>query len=31
MNPVHELTWTIPLKPQEGRKITYTYQALIRR
>lgn len=31
MNPVHELTWTIPLKPQESRKITYTYQALIRR
>ena len=30
-NPVHQLTWTISLKPQESQKITYLYQALIRR
>lgn len=31
MNPVHELTWTLTLKPQESQEISYTYQALIRR
>ncbi len=31
MNPVHELTWTIALKPQESQKVSYTYEALIRR
>jgi len=31
MNPVHELTWTIALKPQEAQKLSYTYEALIRR
>jgi hypothetical protein len=31
MNPVHELTWTITLKPGESREITYLYAALIRR
>ena len=31
MNPTHELTWKIELKPGDGKEITYTYQALIRR
>ncbi len=31
MNPLHQLTWTIPLQPQKSQEITYTYQALIRR
>jgi hypothetical protein len=31
MNPVHELTWKIELKPGENVEVTYTYQALIRR
>ena len=31
MNPTHQLTWTIALKPGESEEITYTYQALIRR
>lgn len=31
MNPVHELTWKIELKPGESKDISYTYQALIRR
>jgi hypothetical protein len=31
MNPAHELTWKIELKPGDGKEITYTYQALIRR
>jgi len=31
MNPVHQLTWTITLKPQESQQIAYTYEALIRR
>jgi hypothetical protein len=31
MNPAHELTWKIELKPGETMAITYTYQALIRR
>jgi hypothetical protein len=31
MNPVHELTWKVELKPGESREVSYTYQALIRR
>jgi hypothetical protein len=31
VNPTHELTWKIELKPGDSREITYTYQALIRR
>jgi hypothetical protein len=31
MNPVHELTWTVVLKPQEAQKLSYTYEALIKR
>jgi hypothetical protein len=31
INPAHELTWKIELKPGDGKEITYTYQALIRR
>jgi len=31
MNPAHELTWKIELKPGDSKEITYTYQALIRR
>jgi hypothetical protein len=31
MNPTHELTWKIELKPGDSKEITYTYQALIRR
>jgi hypothetical protein len=31
MNPVHELTWALTLKPGEGQQVTYAYSALIRR
>jgi len=31
INPIHELTWTLDLKPGETMEITYTYTALIRR
>ena len=31
MNPVHDLTWKLDLKPGESREITYAYIALIRR
>jgi len=31
MNPVHDLTWKLDLKPGKSREITYTYIALIRR
>jgi len=31
VNPVHQLTWKLDLKPGESKEITYTYQALIRR
>jgi hypothetical protein len=31
MNQVHELTWTVDLKPGQTQEIAYTYAALIRR
>ena len=31
MNPVHRLTWTLDLAPEQQQEITYTYDALIRR
>jgi hypothetical protein len=31
MNPTHDLTWKLDLKPGKSREITYTYIALIRR
>jgi len=31
MNPVHDLTWKLDMKPGEDRQITYVYEALIRR
>ena len=31
MNPVHDLTWKLDMKPGESREITYSYIALIRR
>lgn len=31
MNPTHDLTWELDLRPGKSREITYTYIALIRR
>ena len=31
MNPVHHLTWTLDLAPEQQQEIIYTYDALIRR
>ena len=31
MNPTHDLTWKLDLKPGEAKEITYRYSALIRR